>query len=71
MQALIFIGVVLAAGGLGGVVWCILEAFKLKKSGLTVEEAKPQIKRMGVVNMISVLVAFIGLAVVAVALILR
>lgn len=71
MQIVIFIGVALAAAGLGGVVWCILEALKLKKSGKTVEEAKPELKRMSTVNLVSVFTAFIGLAVVASGLILR
>lgn len=67
----IYAGVILAAAGLGGVVWCILEALKLKKAGLTIEEAKPKLIQLNTVNMASVGIAFIGLAVTAAALILR
>lgn len=71
MQILIYLGVILAAGGLGGVVWCILTAMKLKKSGQSMEQARPLLNRMAAVNMASVAFAFLGLAITATGLILR
>lgn len=71
MQILIYVGVVLAAAGLGGVVWCLLTALKLKKSGLSMAEARPLLNRMAAINMGSVAFAFLGLAITATGLILR
>ncbi|MFT6773011.1 MAG: hypothetical protein ACJA1L_000718 [Paracoccaceae bacterium] len=71
MQILIYVGVSMAAAGFGGVVWCLLTAMKLRKSGLTMGEARPLLNRMAAVNMGSVAFAFFGLAMAVTGLILR
>ena len=71
MQILIYFGIAMTAAGFGGVLWCLMTAMKLKKSGRTMEQARPLLRRMTAVNMGSVAFEFLGLAITATGLILR
>ena len=70
MIYLVYIGVVIAVAGFGGVVWCILEGLAVKKSGLTLGEAQPRLRKMATVNLASVCLAFLGMGVAAAGIIL-
>ena len=70
MIYLVYIGVVIAVAGLGGVVWCILEGLAVKKSGLTLGEAQPRLRRMANVNLASVCLAFLGMGIASAGMIL-
>lgn len=70
MDALLWAGVVLAAAGLGGVAWCLLEALRVKRGGLAPAEARRVLVRLQAVNLAAVATAFLGLAAVAAAAIL-
>lgn len=73
MQALVWIGAAMALAGLLGLGWCIREAMRLKREAGP--EADPAVMRrafgrLQATNMAAVGVAFIGLAALAVGVIL-
>ncbi|MGG7567376.1 hypothetical protein ACQ5SO_14590 [Rhodovulum sp. DZ06] len=70
MIILVYIGVVIAVAGLGGIIWCILEGLAVKKSGLSLGEAQPRLRKMATVNLASVCLAFLGMGVAAAGMIL-
>lgn len=70
MTALVWIGAAVALGGLAGLGWCIREAMRLKRTAPSPEETRRTLARLRAVNLASVATGFLGLAVVAVALIL-
>ena len=70
MSVLVWIGAAMALAGLGGLGWCIREAGRVRRTNPTPEEARKVLMRLTPVNLGSVAVAFLGLGLVAVALIL-
>ncbi len=70
MQIVVIPGILLALIGLAGICWCIWQASTLRKGGLDQEAARRTLRRLNAVNMASVGLAFLGLAAVAVGLIL-
>lgn len=70
MQALIWVGAVLAILGLGGLAWCIREGLRLRAPDHDVALVRARLRKLNAVNFASVGVGFIGLAMVAVSVIL-
>ncbi len=70
MQAAVTIGILLALAGLTGIGWCIWQAASIKGSDQNPDEARKAMARLNAVNMASVSLAFLGLAAVAVGIIL-
>ena len=70
MQAAVGIGIALALVGLAGIGWCLLTASAIRNGELAEDAARRAMRRMNAVNMASVALAFMGLAIVAVGLIL-
>lgn len=70
MHIAIVAGIVLAVVGLAGICWCIWQAVALRRGGVDQEAARSALRRLNAINMASVGLAFLGLAAVAVALIL-
>lgn len=68
ITAAIITGLVLAAAGLGGLVWCILTARKIQKGDIPEEQAMALFPRLSAVNMASVGGATLGLAILLVSL---
>ncbi|MDF2235836.1 hypothetical protein P2H44_25060 [Albimonas sp. CAU 1670] len=70
MQALIWVGAVLAVLGLAGLAWCIREGLRLRSPDRAPEEIRTRLRKLNAVNFASVGTGFIGLALVAVGVIL-
>ena len=70
MNAFLWIGVPLTLAGLAGVLWCIRKAAWLRRAELTDAEATAELRRLVPANVAAVGLAFIGLAVLVVGLIL-
>ncbi|MEC9432832.1 MAG: hypothetical protein VYD87_07985 [Pseudomonadota bacterium] len=70
MAILVWIGAVVALAGLAGLGWCIRQAMSLRGAAAEPEEVRRILRRLQVVNFAAVGVAFIGLAMVAVGVIL-
>ena len=70
MQALVYIGAVMAVIGLAGLAWCIREGLSLRKPGLEQEAAKAKLRKLNIVNMSSLAFGFLGLGVMAAGVIL-
>tara|TARA_Y100000815_G_scaffold132974_1_gene120051 strand:+ start:207 stop:422 length:216 start_codon:yes stop_codon:yes gene_type:complete len=70
MQALIWVGALLAIVGLGGLGWCIREGLRLRTPDRAPEEVRTRLRKLNAVNFASVGAGFLGLAMVAVAVIL-
>lgn len=66
MALLIWIGTAITLAGLGGLVWCIIDATRSKRAGLDDAALKARLQRLVVYNMVALFVSAIGLmAVVA------
>lgn len=70
MQAIVIAGVVLAVGGLVGVLWCLASAAKIRRGEVDEATAKAMLNRMVAVNMASIGAAFFGFALLVAGLIL-
>lgn len=70
MSWIVFAGLGLVALGMGGLGWCGFQAIKIRHGGLPAEETQRALRRIIPVNMAAVFVAFVGLAVMLVGLIL-
>ncbi len=70
MNAFLWIGIALAVAGLAGLAWCIRKAAWLRRADITNEQATAELRRLVPANVAAVGVAFIGLAVLVVGVIL-
>ena len=70
MSWIAFIGLALVALGMAGIGWCGFLALKARHGSLPPEETQQALKRIIPMNMGAVFVAFIGLAVILVEMIL-
>ena len=57
---MILSGAIVTIVGLSGLIYCILKAFRAKKSGLKGEELSKQLKKLVLVNLISLFLSAIG-----------
>ncbi|SDX12812.1 hypothetical protein SAMN05444336_103380 [Albimonas donghaensis] len=70
MAILVWIGAITAVAGLIGLFWCIRQAMSLRGAATDPEEVRRILRRVQLVNFAAVGVAFFGLAMVAVGVIL-
>ncbi|MBL9051602.1 MAG: hypothetical protein JNK19_15940 [Tabrizicola sp.] len=70
MQALIWIGAGFTLLGLAGLVYCILRALKVRKSGLEDSAMRAELQRVVVINMAALGVSALGLAAVVAGILL-
>lgn len=70
MNAFLWIGAALTLGGLAGLAWCIRKAAWLRHADITNDQATAELRRLVPANIAAVGIAFIGLAVLVVGLIL-
>lgn len=66
MEWLVYIGAVVTLLGVAGLGWCIWRAYLLRRGGLEGEPLAAELQKLIPVNMISLLVGVIGLAMVVV-----
>lgn len=67
---MILSGAIVTIIGLSGLIYCILKAFRAKKSVLKGEELSKQLKKLVLVNLISLFLSAIGLGLVIVGILL-
>ena len=67
---MILSGAIVTIIGLSGLIYCILKAFRAKKSDLKGEELSKQLKKLVLVNLISLFLSAIGLGLVIVGILL-
>ena len=70
MDWLIWIGTVLSIIGLGGLLWCIAEALRARRSGLDDAGLRTRLQRLVAWNMAALLLSMLGLAIVVVGIFL-
>ena len=58
---LVPIGVAITLAGIGGLIWCIVSANRVRKAGLSDEEAKTRLNRLVAINLASLAIAGLGL----------
>ncbi len=70
MQYLTFPGILMTAAGLAGLGYCVLEGLRIRRAGLPAEEIHRRLHRLLAVNLGSVGLAALGLALVVAGLLL-
>lgn len=70
MNAFLWIGTLMTVSGLAGLAWCIRKAAWLKTADITNDEATAELRKLVPANVAAVGVAFMGLAVLVVGLVL-
>ena len=70
MNGFTIAGVVLTLIGLAGILWCIRKAAWLRRSDIEGEQAMAELRKLVPANVAAVGVAFMGLAVLIVGLVL-
>ena len=58
---LVPIGVAITLAGIGGLMWCIVSANRVRKADLSDEEAKTRLNRLVAINLASLAIAGLGL----------
>ena len=71
MAAVIWIGVAVTLLGVAGLIWCIRLSLRVAKPGQDAGAGKAALQKVLAWNMASVCVAFVGLMIVVVGIILR
>ena len=61
MEALVWIGAVLALAGVAGLVWCILLALRTRRSGMPDDAMRAALHRVVVLNMAALAISALGL----------
>lgn len=64
------IGALLTLAGLGGLGYCIRDGYRIRRGGLTQEAVRQRLNRLVAINLASVAVAAIGLAMLVAGLML-
>lgn len=67
---MVITGVIVTLLGLTGLLYCIAQAFKARKSGLEGEELSDRLKGLVAINLISFFLSAIGLGLVVVGILL-
>jgi hypothetical protein len=70
MPNLAFLGLLMALLGLGGLGWCIAQGLRIRRAGLPPAEIHARLHRLLAVNLGSVGLAALGLAILVVGLLL-
>lgn len=69
MELLIWGGAALSMLGVVGLIWCILMAFKTRKSGLPDNQIRQQLQKMIAINLAALSISFVGLMLVLIGVI--
>lgn len=70
MDILIWAGAIVSIIGLGGVIWCILQAMKARKANLPDEELRARLQKVVAVNMGALLFSILGLMMIVIGIFL-
>jgi hypothetical protein len=70
MQHLAPLGLVITVGGLVGLGWCIAQGFRIRRAGLPAEEIHARLHKLLAINLGSVALAALGLAILVAGLLL-
>lgn len=70
MGILIPLGGLVTLMGLAGILWCVLQAWRARKAGLSGEAMTARLKTLAVVNMLALLLSAVGLMLVVTGILL-
>lgn len=70
MDQMVFIGVLCTGLGIIGLMYCVFKAYTAKKKGLIGPALTAQLKRLVVINLVSLFLSAIGLALVIIGILL-
>ena len=70
MQHLAQLGLVLTLGGLFGLGWCIAAGFRIRRAGLPADQIHARLHKLLAINLGSVALAALGLAILVAGLLL-
>ena len=62
MEKLVVLGLLLTIGGLGGLGWCIAQGLRIRRAALPATEIHARLQRLVAINLASVALAALGLA---------
>jgi hypothetical protein len=71
MEALIWIGTALSLAGVGGLVWCILQALQARRQHLPDAEMRARLQGIVTYNLAALALSALGLMLVVAGLMLR
>lgn len=71
MDIIIWSGAALSMLGVAGLVWCILLAMRVRKSGLPDDQIRQRLQKVVAVNLGALALSFFGLILVIVGVILK
>lgn len=69
-ETLLWAGAMIAVAGFAGVLWCMLQAVKLRRGARQGADPSAGLRRLITMNMVSVSAAFLGLGVMIVGMVL-
>ena len=64
MEALVWAGALVSLAGVAGLVYCVMRALRLRRSGLPDDRMRAELQRVVVVNMAALAVSALGLMMV-------
>lgn len=70
MDWLIVIGAILSLAGVGGLIWCIVLAMRVRRTTLPEEETRPLLQRIVMLNLGALGVSSLGLMLVVAGILL-
>ena len=70
MGNLIPLGGLVTLLGLAGILWCVVQAWRARKAGLSGEAMTERLKKLALVNMLALLLSAIGLMLVVTGILL-
>ena len=70
MDWLIVLGAILALAGVGGLIWCIVLALRLRRAGLPDDQLRTRFQRLVIVNLGALGVSSLGLMLVVAGILL-
>lgn len=70
IELMIWGGAALSLVGVAGLVWCIVLAFKARKSGLPDDQIRQRLQKVVAINLAALAVSFVGLMLVLIGVIL-
>lgn len=70
IEFMIWGGAALSLVGVAGLVWCIVLAFKARKSGLPDDQIRQRLQKVVAINLAALAVSFVGLMLVLIGVIL-
>ncbi len=71
MEPLIWAGTAVSLAGLAGILWCIIQAARVRRAGLDDAELRARLQRVVLVNLGALFVSVTGLMLVVIGIVLR